>query len=178
MEMEYNTALLVIDVQEDYTSQKQRRPFDPEMIFTFIGLVNEVICQEKESGSEVIYIRHEFEGFFGRLVSRLFLNGAGLAGQDGTRLDDRLKKCSDIEFVKSKGDAFSNPGLDKYLKDRRVGSLTIVGLDGIYCVKDTTHGALRRGYGVTLVDKAIMTCNPNKWQKLRENLKGKGVMFK
>jgi len=48
-------------------------------------------------------------------------------------------------------DSFASTDLDAQLRERQVGRVVIAGLQSDWCVRETTQGALSRGYGVTLV---------------------------
>jgi nicotinamidase-related amidase len=58
-------------------------------------------------------------------------------------------------FDKHKGDAFSNPGLEKYLAEKNIGTIFLTGADGEFCVHFTGRGARNRGFSVNAIKDAI-----------------------
>jgi nicotinamidase-related amidase len=58
---------------------------------------------------------------------------------------------------KTYGDSFEDTDLEGLLADRRVGRLVVTGAQTDACVRSTLHGALVRGYDVTLVGDAHTT---------------------
>jgi len=83
--------------------------------------------------------------------------GRTVEGQPGTELDSRIKVINQDDFTKKISDAFSNPGLEKFLISNQVDELYLTGLDAAYCVYYTALGARQRGYRVTIVRDAVMT---------------------
>src|SRR5262249_34099362 len=58
-------------------------------------------------------------------------------------------------------DTFASTDLDAQLRQREVGRVVIAGLQSDWCVRETTQGALGRGYGVTLVSDGHSTYDGN-----------------
>lgn len=146
-------ALLVIDVQEDYTGLKGKQPIPYKNVEPQIAAMNSLIDRASKAGFEVVYIRQIFGDNF---ISRL-LGGRTVEGKPGAELDSRIKMINQNDFTKKFSDAFSNPRLDDFLVENRVNEIYLVGLDAAYCVYNTARGALNRGYTVTIVKDAIMT---------------------
>jgi len=146
-------ALLVIDVQEDYTGLKGKQPSLYKNIEPQLAAINGLIDKASKSGARVIYIRQIFDD---NVISRL-LGGRTIEGKPGTELDSRISVVSRNDFTKKRSDAFSNPRLDDFLISNQVNEVYLVGLDAAYCVYNTARGALNRGYKVKVVKDAIMT---------------------
>ncbi len=147
-------ALLVIDVQEDYTGLKGKQPIMYKNVEPQLAAINGVIHKASNSGARVIYIRQICDDNF---ISRLLGGGRAIEGKPGTELDSRINVVSRNDFTKKLSDAFSNPQLDNFLISNQVNELYLVGLDAAYCVYNTARGALNRGYKVKIVKDAIMT---------------------
>jgi nicotinamidase/pyrazinamidase len=145
-------ALLVVDIQEDYTGPHARNRFkDQERL---IETTNRLLANADKLGLKVVYIRNEWSGFLMGLLS----GGMNKPGAPGTQMDARLIRVpGGVELPKGRGDAFSNPELDAFLRDNQVNQLVVVGLDAAYCVKATTLGARNRGYRVTVVGDGVAT---------------------
>lgn len=146
-------ALLVIDVQEDYTGLKGKQPVPYPNVEPQIAVINGLISKASKAGVRVVYIRQIFDDNF---ISQL-LGGRTIEGKPGAELDGRVNLVNRNDFTKKFSDAFSNPQLDAFLTGDQVVELYLVGLDAAYCVYNTARGALNRGYKVTVVKDAIMT---------------------
>lgn len=146
-------ALLVIDVQEDFTGLKGKQPVPYSNAGGPIAAVNKLIDKASASGVLVVYIRQLYDNNF---VTRTFI-GRTIEGLPGTELDGRIKVINKNDFEKRISDSFSNPQLEAFLIRNRVNELYLTGLDAAYCVHKTALGALNRGYKVTVVDDAIMS---------------------
>jgi nicotinamidase/pyrazinamidase len=146
-------ALLVIDVQEDYTGLKGKQPVPYKGVDPQIAAINDLVDMAAKAGLKVVYIRHIYDDNF---LTRLII-GRDIEGKPGTEMDARIKIINQNDFTKKISDAFSNPRLDDFMITNQVNELYLVGLDAAYCVYNTAKGALNRGYKVTIVKDAIMT---------------------
>lgn len=146
------TALLVIDIQEDYTGPQARKRFrDGDRI---VAVSNALIAQAQSQGMPVVYIQNHVDN----PLLAWMLGGVNAPGAPGTEMDARLPRFPGLRtYSKNRSDAFANPALDAYLREQRVDQLLITGLDAAYCVNATTQGALNRGYAVTLYTDGLAT---------------------
>lgn len=168
-------ALLVIDIQEDYTGTTAQSPFPYEDSKQLIATVNTIIEAASRKKIMIVYIRQEFDGVWGRLFSKVFAGGTAIKGNPGTELDKRLAILSNHILPKPKGDAFSNPKLDELLIEHRVDEVYLVGLDAEFCVHATAQGALNRGYTVTIITDGIALQAKKKWTTLLEQYQQEGI---
>lgn len=146
-------ALMVIDVQEDYTGVFGKQPPLFKNVDAQIKTINRLINNASKSGMKVVYIRQIFDNNF---FTRKFI-GRAIDGLPGTEVDNRIKVINSNDFTKKISDAFSNPKLEAFLISSQVNEVYLVGLDAAYCVYYTAMGALNRGYRVTVVEDAVMT---------------------
>jgi len=146
-------ALLVIDVQEDYTGIKGAKQPLLENVEPQIAVINRLIDKAASSGMQVVYIRQLFDNNF---IMRSFV-GRTIEGLPGTEVDSRIKIVSKNDFTKRISDSFSNPQLDAFLIAHQVNELYLTGLDGVYCVHKTALGGMNRGYTVSVVTDAVMS---------------------
>jgi len=146
-------ALLVIDVQEDYTGPKGKQPPLFKNAAEQITVINRLINNASKSGMKIVYIRQVFDNNF---ITRLFV-GRTIDGFPGTELDSRVKVINQNVFTKKISDAFSNQRLEEFLIQNQVDEVYLAGLDAAYCVYYTALGALNRGYKVSVAKDAIMT---------------------
>ena len=167
------TALLIIDIQEDYTGpQAKKRYRDGDRI---VAASNILLEQARLKGMPVVYI----ENVIDNPLIKLFAGGVNAPGAPGTAMDRRLLKIPAAgTFTKNRPDAFSNPELDAFLRRNQVNRLLVTGLDGAYCVNATTRGALNRGYKVTLFTEGIATESGKSMDKLTQGWREAGAEVK
>ncbi|MGV8872908.1 MAG: isochorismatase family protein [Rhodococcus sp. (in: high G+C Gram-positive bacteria)] len=138
------TALLVIDVQNDVMAAAFERDRVVNNILTLVS-------RARQSSTPVIWIQHSAE-------NELQL------GTDGWKLLDVLPVDRDDALVhKRHGDAFEDTDLEGHLARSDVGHLVVTGAQTDFCVRSTLHGALVRGYDVTLVSDAHTTEDLTEW---------------
>ncbi|HAT86355.1 cysteine hydrolase family protein [Cohaesibacter gelatinilyticus] len=165
-----NTALLVIDMQTDFTKNH-----DKASKHSAFELINSLAMEKQRTGVAVIEIRHVFVALHEKLFMRMTAGGAGVEGSPGIDRDDALSFQADQLFTKHQMDSFSVPAFESYLDQHKIGHLYITGQEANACIQATANGALARGYEITLVDEGILSADQHKWQKNRENLLLKGA---
>ncbi len=170
-------ALLVIDIQEAFTGKCAKPGFAYPDSDKYIGTVNKVIKKASSKGMKIIYIKQEFDGFLGTLVSKLFLGSSALKGTPGTAVDSRVVQMSDYNFIKNQSDSFSSKELNDFLIKNKVNEIYLTGLDGAYCVNATARGASNRGYKTTLIKEAVASLEQDKWKELLEEYKQEGIQI-
>ena len=146
------TALIIIDIQEDYTGPLAKKRYrDGDRI---VAASNALLNQARHKRMPVVYIENVIDN---RLIG-FFTGGINAPGAPGTATDRRLLQIPGAgTFTKNRADAFSNPELDAFLRRNQVDKVLLTGLDAAYCVNATTKGALNRGYKVTLFPDGIAT---------------------
>jgi len=151
------TAILVIDLQEDYTGPHAKQPYrDADKI---LAATNHLLEKARAEGNLVVFIENVETGAFVHFIT----GGLNAPGAPGTEMDSRLLRSpGTVTFIKQAPDAFSNAGLDAYLREHQVDHVVITGLDAAVCVNATTLGALNRGYKVTMETSAILTNTGNR----------------
>lgn len=167
-----NKALLVIDVQEVFVGENKNKMFDygDELV----NNINRIIDENAEN--TVVYIYN--------LMKRSFINKfAPFHMYENTPEAEppkSLKIVSEYKFVKYEGNAFSNPDLDKFLKEKGIDTVEVVGIDGGACVPMTALGAIENGYKVIVNSKGIGTFKLRVKQKnkLEKKLRELGAEFK
>ncbi|MFZ5985990.1 MAG: isochorismatase family cysteine hydrolase [Bacillota bacterium] len=146
-------ALLVVDIQEDFTGIAARSPFPFKGSDTLISTVNRLLDAASGNDLLVAYIGHELPDNF---ISRALTGSRSIKGQPGARMDSRLHIVNSNYFSKCISDSFSSWKLNDFLENNHVNEVYIVGLDGEKCVYKTALGALNRGYKVTIIKDAIV----------------------
>lgn len=167
-------ALAVIDVQEDYTGLSAKPPFPYEHSATLIETLNLLIRKCAAQNIPVLYVKQEFGGRFGTLISNIFAHGTAQKGKPGAELDRRLEIVSDLLFSKPRANAYSNPDFGACLKKCGASDLYLAGVDAEYCVWSTARAAKRRGFNVHLVIDALLLKNKARWKRLLEKYRKEG----
>ena len=132
-----NTALLVIDVQNNVVAKAHRRK---EVVANIRALVGKARAQ----GVPVIWVQHYDDN--------LTMNS------DGWRYVPELQRNESEALVhKHYGDSFEDTTLESELGRLRVGRLIVTGAQTDACIRSTIHGAFARGYDTVLVGDAHTT---------------------
>ncbi|HVZ57683.1 MAG TPA: isochorismatase family cysteine hydrolase [Chitinophagaceae bacterium] len=152
-------ALLILDIQDDFTGDNARMPMDAVQVKQMIDNLNSLITKLDPSSYEIVYIGNEFSKHDFLNVFRHF---AAIKGTAGTKQDHRLKIISENYFPKNKENAFSNPELNAFLKSKSVTELYLGGLKAEACVFSTAKGAVRKGYKVHILTDCIATTTNKK----------------
>lgn len=163
-------ALLVIDMQNKYVGENHTRwcCYDNELL---INNINGKI--EMYDSENVIYIVNVTKKNFINMFSPM----KAYEGSKDFEIVDGLSVVNCNIIKKYKGDAFSNPHLDKMLKEQEIDELELVGVDGSGCVALTAFGAIEAGYKVSIFTKAVGTTFKKRANKLNMKLSEQGVAF-
>ena len=138
-----NTALLVIDVQNDVVGGTHNRDGVVANIAALVG-------KARAAGAPVVWVQH---------------SGDQLPqGSDGWQFVPELSRDEAEPLVpKRYADAFEETGLEAVLAERGVGRLIVTGAQTDECIRSTLHGAIVRGYDATLVGDAHTTEDQREW---------------
>lgn len=166
-------ALLVIDMQEICVGNNHAKNFkyDCERL---IESVNGIIEHNHNADNTVVYILNIMKK---NLINK-FAPFQVYDNSPESALVNGLKIVSDNKFVKYKGDAFSNPDLDKFLKANSIDTVEVVGVDGGACIPMTALGAVRNGYKVIVNTNGIGTTFIKRKEKYDIKLKQLDVEFR
>lgn len=138
-----NTALLVVDMQTGVIATAHARS-------EVVAHVATLVEKARRAGIPVIWIQHSDEQL--------------AKGSDEWRIAPELAPQSGEPLVeKHYGDAFEATDLEAVLSARQVGRLLVAGAQTDACIRSTLHGALARGYDVTLVSDAHTTEDRTTW---------------
>ena len=138
-----NTALLVIDVQNDVVAGAHDRD-------GVIANSNTLVAKARNEGVPVVWVQHSDEGM--------------PEGSDGWRYVPDLQRNDDEPLVhKHYGDSFEETELERILAEHGVGRVVVTGAQTDACIRSTLHGALVRGYDATLVADAHTTEDLRQW---------------
>ncbi len=138
-----NTALLVIDVQNDVVAGAHD---GDGVVAKIAGLVE----RARTAGTPVVWVQHSDEDL-----------ARGSAGWE--YVPELARKDSEPLVHKAYGDSFEETELEQVLAGLGVGHLVVTGAQTDACIRSTLHGALVRGYDATLVSDAHTTEDQSTW---------------
>ena len=138
-----NSALLVVDVQNCVVEGAHERD-------SVVANVDKLVDQARREQVPVVWVQHSDDEI--------------IRGSDGWRIVPELTPGDSEPLVdKNYGDSFEDTVLETVLSNLRVGRLVVAGAETDACIRSTLHGALVRGYDVTLVSDAHTTGDKTQW---------------
>ena len=138
-----NTAVLVIDVQNDVMSGVYNRD-------AVIANISLLIDKARAENVPVVWVQHSGEDL--------------PIDSDGWQFIPELsRRAAEPVVRKLYADAFEASELESVLAGRRVGRLIVSGAQTDECIRGTLHGAIARGYDATLVSDAHSTEDLSPW---------------
>lgn len=143
---EKNTALLIIDVQEEMFSDPRNPIYKSDEL---LSKIKNLIEKARVSKIPIIYIQHteKDEEPMGK-------------GKPGWEIHHRVSPLNDDKVIlKYTPDSFNNTELQEILSSSKISKLLIAGLQTEYCIDTTCRRAFSLGYDTTLVMDAHSTYN-------------------
>ena len=98
-----------------------------------------------------------------------------MKGTPGALTVDELKRHQGHEVTKDYYNGFTNPELDKLLKEKEVSELYLTGLVQEVCIKENALGALEHGYKVNVIVDATVPFNSYAGYNALKELEQKGA---
>ena len=132
-----NSALLVVDVQNDVMANAVRRD---EVVANISALVE----RARASEVAVVWVQHADDD--------LVPDTEGWA-----IVDELVPDESELLIHKEYGDSFEATTLEAELEERGIGRLVVTGAQTDFCIRSTIHSAFTRGYDTVLVGDAHST---------------------
>ncbi|GAB2978357.1 cysteine hydrolase family protein [Nocardioides montaniterrae] len=115
-----------------------------------IANIATLVDRAREAGVPVVWVQHSDDGL--------------VRGSEGWTYVPELVASDDEPWIhKTYGDSFEDTELSDVLAERGIGHLVVAGAQTDYCIRSTIHGALTRGYDVTLVGDAHTTEDLREW---------------
>jgi len=137
------TALVVIDAQKGVLDGTYRTGDVVANIVTLVG-------KARDAGAPIVWVQHSSEQ-----LER---------GSDAWEYVPELVRGESEPLVhKTFPDSFEGTDLEGVLAGAGVGRLVVAGAQTDECIRSTIHGALVRGYDVTLVSDAHTTEDLSEW---------------
>ena len=138
-----NTALLVIDVQNDVMAGTHDRD-------AVVANIATLVERARAEHVPVVWVQHSSEQM--------------PEGSAGWRWVPELTVTDGEPVVpKRYPDSFEDTDLEAVLGEHAVGRLVVTGAQTDECIRSTLHGAIARGYDATLVGDAHTTEDLTEW---------------
>ena len=132
-----NSALLVIDVQNSVVADAHERD-------QIVANINTAVVKARAAGVPVIWIQHSDEWM-------------AIGSDDWKIVPEQVPVAGEPLIGKLYRNSLEATNLEEVLSMLGVGHLYITGSQTNNCVRFTSHGALDRGYDVTLIEDAHTT---------------------
>ncbi len=138
-----NTALVVIDVQNAVVAGAHNRD-------AVVANINTLVDRARAADVAVVWVQHSDDGL--------------IEGTEDWEIVPELDPSKSETLVhKNYNDSFENTDLEARLSGLGVGKLVVTGAQTDACIRSTIHGAVTRGYDVTLVGDAHTTEDLSEW---------------
>lgn len=138
-----NTALLVIDVQNDVMAGVHNRD-------GVIANIAFLVDKARAENVPLVWVQHSGDDM--------------PKGSDGwLYVPELTQEESEPVVHKLYGDSFESTDLEALLAESKVGRLIVTGAQTDACIRSTLHGAIVRGYDTTLVSDAHTTEDLSQW---------------
>ena len=132
-----NTALLVIDVQNDVVAKAHQRD-------EVIANINTLVAKARAEKVPVIWVQHNSDEL--------------VPDTEGWKYVPELQRQDSEPLIQKRyGDSFEDTNLEAELAKRGVGRLVVTGAQTDACIRSTIHGGFTRGYDVVLAGDAHTT---------------------
>ncbi len=137
------TALVVIDVQKGVVSDAHERD-------AVIANIGTLVDRARSEGVAVVWVQHSDEHLE--------------KGSEAWEYVPELPRQASEPLVhKNYNDSFEGTDFEEVLAAAGVGRLVVAGAQTDACIRATIHGAVVRGYDVTLVGDAHTTEDQTQW---------------
>jgi nicotinamidase-related amidase len=137
------TALLVIDVQNGVMAGAHNRA-------AVIANVSSLVDRARAERVPVVWVQHSNDEM-------------PVGGESWRYVAELVPGDAEPVVAKRYSDSFEDTDLEAVLAERGVGRLVVTGAQTDTCVRCTLHGAIVRGYDVTLVGDAHTTEDLTEW---------------
>ena len=138
-----NTALVVVDVQNGVVAEAYERD-------AVVANIATVVEKARTAGVPVVWVQHSDDGL-------------AIGSPEWEYVPELARDGSEALVPKTYPDAFEDTNLEEVLSSGGIGGIVLVGAQTDECIRSTLHGALTRGYDVTLVGDAHTTEDLSYW---------------
>lgn len=145
------TALLIIDLQNDFTLDEGKIPACTSQIPGVIEKINQALEQRNSDGELSALITTRWSNPLIKLLTKNSVKPASF----GAEIDARLSKQIENHFVKTSKDIFTSEGLNKWLSENQIEEIIFSGLALDHCIKVSIKAAISRNYKVAMLTDGL-----------------------
>ena len=155
-----NTALIVVDIQNDYCADDGKvaleRKFDLTPVQKSIPVLIRFLDVAREYNVPIIFTRmiedHRYMKTNAKIKFQTSKKGLDLCTPNtyGFEYYQVKPQKGDFEITKKTYDAFSNATLEKILKRKKIKNIILVGAYTAVCVDATLRSAFTKGYNIVV----------------------------
>lgn len=168
------TALLVMEMQNDYLWEKRREKFTYDSASLIAG-VNEAIAAAQAAGDDIIYIAQIYPD----TPTNHLVFGCCIEQTEGVKLCPEVSRVSDLYFEKNVADMFTDEKFAAFAAEQGYTHIMLCGIDLCGGIAATAKGAAAQGIRVGILQKASATrLDTRRKAKTRAELMALGVTFK
>ncbi|NMO95176.1 cysteine hydrolase family protein [Paenibacillus lemnae] len=174
-----NTAVIVVDVQNDYCHPDGALPLtgaDISGVKEMMPNLHRLLKQAREEDVPVIFIQtfHERATDSEAWTTRSAGRSAGVCrtGSWGAQFYEVSPEKEDIIVNKHRYSAFVNTRLDSVLHTLKTETLIITGVSTNVCVESTARDGFMRDYNIVLVHDACASYSKKAHDMTLENIEG------
>lgn len=154
-----NTALVVIDIQNDITKNYK----------DIIDNINRAIAWAQDNDIHVVYIEHN------NITEKTRTFKPNTHGEE---LVADLSVISDNIFTKTKSNALTSEAFAGFIEQNDIKEFFVVGADATACVKSTGYNMAKSGFITTVISDCITSYDKRKIPEMLEYYASKGCAVK
>ena len=167
-----NSAVLVIDIQNDFCSDNglfAKTGYDVSNVQKTVPNMIDFVQETRKLGLPIAFIKGVYDKKYltQNIHERYKAKGLEKQCQSGTWGSDFYEiqpEENDVTIVKHRYDAFTNPELEKWLKENNIDTLVLTGFSSDVCVDSTARSGFMKGFYIT----AIKNCLASLGNKARD----------
>lgn len=167
------TALLIIDLQNDFTLDEGKIPACTSQIQSAIEKINQALEQRNRDSELSALITTRWSNPLTRLLTKNSVKPASF----GAEVDARLSKQIENHFVKTSKNIFTSEELKKWLEENEIEEIIFSGLALEHCIKVSLKAAISRNYKVALLTDGLASFKCDEREKYILKFEQLGAKF-
>jgi len=168
-------ALLLIDLQVDFLSDKGRLPVGAANAARVIDVANSMVALFEERQWPIIVIINQFK--ISDVIGNICRRFAAVEGSDGGKIDPRVLVHDVRHFSKAKSSAFTNPDFSEYLKNLGIRHVVICGVYAEGCVRATAVDAKRANLETVVLSDGVSSNRKSMYKWALSHMLNRGVQI-
>lgn len=168
-----NTALIIIDVQNDYCSpigKMAKRGFTVSHLSKLTDKIIKFVDKARNIGIPIIFTRMiEDPRYMSQNAKKLLSTNSFALCSPNTVGFEYFKikpRKTDFEIIKKSYDAFSSIKLEKILKRKKIENIIVAGVHAQVCVDTTIRSGFTHGYNIIVPRDLVSTIKERKKEEI------------